>query len=161
YFYPDHSPNGIDSTQEQLTDNKNSGYNLRVNYDRPFDNKKTFLSVGSFYNQNNSHIVVDASYLKKPDNTLVRSDLLSNDFKFHQGILNGRVSLREILGENFSVTGGVSLERTAIHFELFKDNRDVKNSYWTWLPFANINRNWKDKLSLTLAYRRSIRRPGI
>ena len=37
----------------------------------------------------------------------------------------------------------------------------MKNHYLTWLPFANINRTWKDKLNLTLAYRRSIRRPGI
>ena len=36
-----------------------------------------------------------------------------------------------------------------------------KNNYWTWLPFANINRSWKDKLNLTLAYRRSITPAGI
>jgi hypothetical protein len=66
-----------------------------------------------------------------------------------------------LLKENFSVTAGVSVEHTAVSFELYKDNRNVNNDYWTWLPFANINRNWKDKLNLTLSYRRSIRRPGI
>ena len=86
---------------------------------------------------------------------------MSNDFKFHQAITNLRASVRQILKENFSITAGVSAEHTSISFELFKENRDVKNDYLTWLPFANINRNWKDKLNLTLAYRRSIRRPGI
>jgi outer membrane receptor protein involved in Fe transport len=91
----------------------------------------------------------------------VKSDLLSNEFKFHQTITNLRFSMRQLLHENFSVTGGVSAERTDVAFELFKDNREAKNDYLTWLPFANINRTWKDKLNLTFAYRRSIRRPGI
>ncbi len=161
FFNNDHTPNGTDSTQEQLTDNKSNGYNIRVDYNRPLNNKKTFFSVGTFYNRSNSHIEVDASYLKKPDMTIVKSELLSNEFKFHQTIANLRGSVRQILKENFSVTAGASVEQTAIRFQLYKDNREVKNHYWTFLPFVNINRNWKDKLNLTLAYRRSIRRPGI
>ncbi|MBL0131134.1 MAG: TonB-dependent receptor [Chitinophagaceae bacterium] len=161
FFNPDHTPNGIDSIQEQLTNNRSNGYNVRVNYDRPLNNKKTFFSVGMFYNRSNSLIDVDASYLKKPEMVFVKSDLLSNEFKFHQTITNFRASIRQLLKENFSVTGGASAEQTSIWFELFKENRDVKNNYWTWLPFANINRSWKEKLNLTLAYRRSIRRPGI
>lgn len=161
FFNPDHTPNGIDSTQNQLTDNSSNGYNIRVDYNRPLNNKKTFLSFGTYYNRNNSHINVNASYLKKPEMAFVQSDLLSNEFKFHQSITNLRASVRQIIKENFSITGGVSAEQTAIWFELFKENRDVKNNYLTWLPFANINRTWKDKLNLTVAYRRSIRRPGI
>ncbi len=161
FFNPDHSPNGIDSTQEQLTNNRSNGYNARVDYNRPLNNKKTFLSLGSYYNRSNSHIAVDASYLKKPDMIFVPSPLLSNEFKFHQTITNLRGSVRQVLKENFSITAGISAEKTSIWFELYKENRDAKNNYLTWLPFANINRSWKDKLNLTLAYRRSIRRPGI
>jgi Outer membrane protein beta-barrel family/Carboxypeptidase regulatory-like domain len=161
FFNPDYSPNGIDSTQQQLTDNKSDGYNIRVNYDRPLNNKKTFLSFGTFYNRSNSHITVDASYLKKPDEVFVKSDPLSNHFRFHQNITNLRTSVKQILAENLSITAGVSAEQTNIEFELLKDNQNPKNNYWTWLPFANINRNWKEVLNLTLSYRRSIRRPGI
>jgi hypothetical protein len=132
-----------------------------LSYDRPLKNKKTFFSAGSYYNRSNSHSRVDASYMKKPEGEFVKSDLLSNAFKFHQDILNFRGSVRQVLKENFSVTAGLSVEQTAIWFELFKDNRDARNKYWTWLPFANINRNWKEVLNLTLAYRRTIRRPGI
>ena len=91
----------------------------------------------------------------------IKSVLLSNEFRFYQAITNLRASVRQILKENFSITAGASVEKTAIRFELYKENRNVKNHYWTWLPFANINRNWKDVLNLTLSYRRSIRRPGI
>lgn len=161
YFHPDHQPNGIDSTQEQLNANFSSGYSIRLNYDKPLQNKKTFLSMGGFFNRSNSHVDVDASYLKKPELYMIGSDLLSNEFRFHQGVFNTRFSIKQVLKERFSITAGVSLERTSIWFELYKENRDARNHYWTWLPFATINRNWQDKLNFTLAYRRSIRRPGI
>jgi len=160
FFYPDHTFNGIDSTQQQLTDNKSNSYNVRISYDRSL-NKKTFLSFGTFYSTNNSHIDVDAAYLKKPDGNFEKSDLLSNHFRFHQNIMNLRTSLKQLLAENLSFTTGISAEKTFIAFELLKDNQHPKNNYWTWLPFANINRNWKEVINLTLAYRRSIRRPGI
>ncbi len=161
YLDTDHSFSGIDSTQQQLTDNRSNGYNVRISYDKPLANKKTYLSLGTYYTKSNSHIEVDASYLKKPEQVFQPSDLLSNHFRFHQDISNLRASVKQILKENFSVTAGLSVENTAISFELYKDNRTAKNNYWTWLPFANINRSWKDKLNLTLSYRRSIRRPGI
>jgi hypothetical protein len=161
FFNPDLTPNGIDSAQQQLNDTKINSYSGRVNYDKMLDNKKTFISLGTAYNRSNNHVTVDASYKKKPEGTMEKLDMLSNDFWFHQTITNLRGSVRQILGENFSFTAGTSVEQTGIWFELLKEGRDVKNDYWTWLPFANINKTWKEKLSLTLAYRRSIRRPGI
>jgi hypothetical protein len=161
FFNPDHTPNGTDSTQVQITDNKNSGYNIRISYDKPLVEKKTFLSVGSAYNRSNSHIIVDASYLKKPEKVFMPVDLLSNHFKFYQDVSNLRASLKQILGEKFSVTAGVAVEETQINFDLIKEGKEVGNNYWNFLPFANINKNWNDNLTLTLSYRRTIRRPGI
>jgi len=161
FFNPDHTPNGIDSMQEQVNNTKINGHNIRVDYNRMLDNKKTFISLGTVYNRSNNHVIIDASYKRKPDGTMMKMDLLSNDFWFHQTTMNYRGSVKQLLGENFSFTAGTSVEKTTIWFELLKEGRDVKNNYWTWLPFANINKNWKDKLNLTLAYRRSIRRPGV
>jgi len=161
FLNPDHTPNGIDSTQLQITDSKNSGYNIRVSYDKPLVEKKTFLSVGGAYNRSNSHIEVDASYLKKPETIFVPLDLLSNHFKFHQDVSNLRASLKQILGEKFSVSAGVAVEQTQINFDLLKAGNEVGNNYWNLLPFANINKNWDDDLTITLSYRRTIRRPGI
>lgn len=161
YFNPDHTPNGQDTTQQQLNNTRINGHNLRVNYDKMLGNQKTFLSFGTAYIRSNNHVQVDASYKKKPEGTMEPLDLLSNDFWFHQTVTNLRGSVKQVLGENFSFTAGTSAERTDIFFELLKESRDVKNNYWTWLPFANINKTWKDILSITAAYRRSIRRPGI
>jgi len=161
FFHPDHTPNGIDSTQNQLTDNFSSGQNVRVSYDRPLFGRKTFISAGSFYTKNNSDVEVDAFYLKKPDNMLADLPLLSNEFRFQQTVLNFRTSIRQVIAEDFSFTAGVSAEETAIRFNLIKDARQARNSYWTFLPFANVNKRWKETLNLTVSYRRSIRRPGI
>jgi hypothetical protein len=161
FFNPDHSPNGVDSTQQQVTDTKSNGFNVRINYDKPLVAKKTFLSIGGAYNRSNSHINVDAEHFKKPDGIWMPMDLLSNHFKFHQGVSNLRASVKQMLGENFSITAGVAAEATRINFELLEEGREAENSYWNFMPFGNINKNWNDKLSLTFSYRRTIRRPGI
>lgn len=154
-------PLGIDSTQQQLNHTRNTGYNLRADYNKPLGNKKTTLSFGSFYNRHNSHVEVIASNLKKPEGVFEKSDLLSNHFRFHQTVVNYRASVRHLIKERFSVTAGTSVEQTYIWFELYRDNRDARSRYYTWLPFFNLNRNWKEKYSVTLAYRRTVRRPGI
>ena len=161
FLNPDYTFNGTDSTQEQLNRTRINGHNFRLSYDKMLDNKKTFLSFAGTYNRSNNHVDVDASFKKKPEGTMAPLDLLSNDFWFHQTVSTLLGSVKQILAPNFSFTAGVSAERTDIFFELLKENRDAKNHYWTFLPFANVNRTWKDKLNITLSYRRSIRRPGI
>lgn len=161
FLNSDHTPTGNDSTQQQLNDTWNSGYSLRVSYDKMLKNKKTFLSTGSVYNFSNSHVLLNSSFLKKPEEVMVKSELLSNDFRFRQSITNLRFSVKQVFSPGFSATAGVNAEHTQVKFDLYKVQDGVLNNYWSWLPFANINRNWKDKLNLSLAYRRTIRRPGI
>jgi len=86
---------------------------------------------------------------------------LSNDFWFYQGVGNWRMSIRQLLGKEASVTAGAALEQTDIFFDLLTENKKVSNRYASWLPFANFNKNWKDKFSLTLSYRRTLNRPGM
>ena len=76
FFHPNHTPNGIDSTQEQSNRTRNSGYNFRANYDRPLIPEKTFLSIGSFYTRYNSDVTVDAGYYRKPDGQYIPLEML-------------------------------------------------------------------------------------
>jgi len=112
FMNPDGSFNGIDSTQRQLNDSHDNSVSVRVNYDKPFNNYKTFLSVGSYYTRNNSHPVVN--YFSKPDSVYLFNDLLSNDFRFHQGITNYRASLKQFIVPGFSVMAGTSMELDAV-----------------------------------------------
>lgn len=160
FLNPDRSPLS-DSLQQQNTDNRTSGYNLRFSYDVPLKANKTQLSAGGYYNGTQSHIVADAAYFRKADASWAGLDALTNNFRFRQTVGNMRASVKQVLKENFSLTGGLALERTHIHFDLIKAGRDTSNNYWSLLPFANINRNWKNRMSLTASYRRTTRRPGI
>jgi len=157
----DREKTGIDSTQQQLNDTWNNGYSARVNYDKMLPNKKTFLSIGGFHNRTASHVRMESSYLKKPEDSLVKSDLLSNDFNFSQTISNLRFSLKHVFSVGFSAVAGLNAEQTEIQFDLYEFNSRIFNNYWSWLPFANVNRTWQNKNSISLAYRRTIRRPGI
>ena len=152
---------GVDSTQQQLNDTWTSGYSARVNYDKMFGNKKTFISVGGYHNRTASHVKLESAYLKKPEDSLVKSELLSNDFNFTQHIHNLRFSLKHVFSPGFSAVAGMNAELTEIQFDLYEINSRVFNNYWSWLPFGNVNRTWANKFSASLAYRRTIRRPGI
>lgn len=160
FLNPDSSPNGIDSTQKQLNDNHDQGYNGRLTYDKLLDNNTTFISTGGFFNYNTSHVILNSMQLQ-PGNVYVKNDLLSSDFNFRQQVGNLRFSVRQKIGSQFSVTGGLSAENTQIDFRMEQSKQQVHNDYWTWLPFANIRQDWPDVLNISLAYRRSINRPGI
>jgi hypothetical protein len=161
YFNPDFTPNGKDSTQHQQTNNKTKGFSTRFYYDLPLANKKTFLSAGAFYTSSSSRINSDASYLRKSDLLWVPLSSLINQFRFRQQVTNMRASVKQILGSNFSTTAGVAAENTNIRFSLFKTSSEVSNSYWSYLPFATLNKVWTNQVNLTFSYRRTIRRPGV
>ena len=149
FLNPDHSSTGVDSTQQQLNDSWNSGFNIRVNYDKMLDNKKTSFSTGGSYSYLSSSVLLKTQNLIKPDNIFVNNSLLSNDFKFSQVVSNLRFSIRQIIVEGFSITGGINAELTNFNFDLYHDQKKVDNNYINWLPYANINKSWKDQMNLT------------
>lgn len=161
FLNPDFTASGIDSTQQQLTANKSWGYTLRTAWDKSFDNKKTSVSAGAFYSFSNSRVVLLSQFLKKPENSFVTSALLSNDFRFTQGVTNLRFSLRQILAKGTSISAGLTAERTQVHFDLYQLKDEAENGYWSFLPSFNFNKDWEGILHMTLSYRRTIRRPGM
>ena len=161
YFYPDHTPTGTDSIQQQENDSRIKGYNVRVDYNRPLIGQKTFLYLGSFYNYSGNLIDVTTKFLHRPDSSWVLSDPLSSYLRFTQTVTDLKGSLRQVIGKGFTVTAGTALERTGVAFDLFSLKKDTANHYWDWLPFANFNKTWESQWSVTLVYRRTIRRPGI
>lgn len=161
FLNADGTPNGIDSTQRQINDTRSNGYSLTVIYNRTLPNTKTSVSTSGGYARTNSHVILNTDFMKKPENVFQKSELLSNDFMFHQDVLTARASLKHIFIPGFSVTAGTAFEQTNFLFELFKDQKNEYNRYFNFLPFANLNRSWKNGMNMTLAYRRTIRRPGI
>ncbi len=161
YFNPNYTPNGLDSSQNQFIENQNVGYNLRISYDKTLANKKTNISLGNNYHFSNNDVDVNVEYKKKPENVFIYHPLLSNQFQFSQKQIGFRASVKQRLAENLSLLLGMNVEVTSILFDLIKENSRKENAYWNFLPFANFNKSWNDKLNLTFSYRRTIRRPGI
>jgi hypothetical protein len=161
YFNPDHSATGKDSTQKQETHNFFNGKNIRLNYDLPLDNKKTFISLGSFYNASRSAMNSDASFFNATSTGWDPLNALTNHFLFYQYITNMRGSIKQMFGENLNISAGLAAEQTRVRFDLFKTNSAENNAYWNYLPFARLSKSWEKIYSVSLSYRRTIRRPGV
>ncbi|MDR3716882.1 MAG: outer membrane beta-barrel protein, partial [Puia sp.] len=162
YLNPDHTFTGQDSTQRQENDSWISGYEVRVNYDRPLRaDQKTFFSFGSYYNYSSNLVKVTTSFLDKPNNQFVVSDPLSSNLDFLQTKTQFRASIRQQIAKGLNFTAGTSINRTQVQFNLYNLSKKTDNNYWNWLPFANINKTWDNQWSVTLVYRRTINRPGL
>lgn len=161
FLNPDYSFNGTDSSQQQNTNIKNSTISIRLNYDRLLKNNKFYLNLGNGWIRANNHNILNTAFLKKPDNVFVQNDLLSNDIQFHQNIFFYRAALRYTIQPDFNITAGAQLEQTTTKFDLVNDTSNYANNYWSPLPFATIIKKWKNELSITLSYKRSIQRPGL
>ena len=160
FLNPDQTLTGTDSTQQQVTDVKNHTGNIRLNYDRPI-NKKLSLSVGTNYIQFISHNILNTTFLKKPEMVFVYNNALSNDFLFHQNIYTARASLRYDFMQDFYFFAGIQEEHAKTDFD-FKNRIDTyANNYFSPLPFATLMKKWKNDVTITLNYRRSIQRPGL
>ena len=154
-------PSMSDSAQEQHEDDRGRSLQLQASYDRPMRGERTFLSVSASRQLNRSHVVLEG--FDKDPSTAQLTDVsrLSNEFRFRQTVDAVRASVRQRLGEKIWLTAGSGLEHTSIHFDLVRDDKQAGNGYLNWLPFANLSRSWGEGRTLTLVYRRTIRRPGI
>jgi ferric enterobactin receptor len=151
-----------DSTQNQFTRNRATNFSLRVNYTQPTKIKTLSWSSGFHWLANRNHNKLAAEYIRRSDQQLIPIPELANDFNFNQDVLGWRQSLVLRLKKKWSVTGGATLETTVARFQINTGTGDdARNQYAQLLPQLNARKQWTKNRSGTLAYRRTIRRPGI
>ena len=163
FLQPDLLPTGLDSTQTQLTDNYiTSGY-VNGYYNKPINDTGTSLiTSGATYSSTTYHNILNTSYLRNTDHVYVGSDLLSNNFFFHQSIFTGRLGLVIALPYKFKFIAGAQAEYTATNFRFIKGNApDANNSYWRILPNITLRKEFSRSLNTAITFRETIRRPGI
>jgi hypothetical protein len=166
FLRPDFTPSGIDSTQNQLTDNYSNAHSLRVNYDKPLKKKgklkNASLTTGVTYQRNNHHNILNTSFYKKAVDQFFISDLLSTDFKFHQSIATARAGITLQSKNEWRIIASAQAEQTTSDFEFIKGNAaNVTTSYLKILPSITIRKEFSKHFNTALVYRASIRRPGI
>lgn len=160
YLNPDNTPTGVDSTQQQGTYSKNHNISFNLNYDRPLG-KKFSTHLGTNFSRYNNHNVLNTAFMKKPENILVKNELLSNDFLFHQTVFGIRASFRYDIVPDFFINAGLLMEHAETNFDLRNDSNHYANNYWTALPFGTIMKKWKNDVNITFAYKRTIQRPRL
>ncbi|MBS1664129.1 MAG: outer membrane beta-barrel protein [Bacteroidetes bacterium] len=161
-FFQQYISSGTDSTQHTHNESRIKSYEIRTNYDKPLDAKaNTILSLGGYYNYSGNDVKVTTSFLDKSTQNFVVNDPLSSDLFFLQTRTNLRLSVRQTIVHGLVFTGGTSVNRTQVDFDLYNTGKTTGNTYWNWLPFGNINKSWEDGWNATLIYRRTIRRPGL
>jgi len=161
YLNPDLTLTGQDSTQQQHTKVKNNTLSVRINYDRLLKANKLSMNLGSHFIRFNSHNVLNTVYLKKPENLFITNGLLSNDIRFHQSVFALRGSLRYEFIPEFYLNAGLQAEHTTTLFDLSSAISNGRNDYWTALPFATLVKKWKNEVSFTFSYKRTLQRPGL
>ena len=160
YLNPDRSFTGTDSTQQQYTGIKNHNISFRVNYDKPLT-KKLSLNLGTNFFRFNSHNELNTAFMKKPENVLVKNDLLSNDLHFHQTVYALRAAARYDIVPDFYINAGLQAEHTNTLFAIRNSSSGYGNDYWSLLPFSTLMKKWKNDVSITFSYKRTIQRPGL
>ncbi|MBK7434552.1 MAG: TonB-dependent receptor [Chitinophagaceae bacterium] len=161
YLNPDLTQTGLDSTQLQNTTVRNHTISIRFNYDKPMKGNKLKLNTGANFSRYNSHNILHTEYLKKPEQVFLPNGLLSNDFRFHQTIFGMRFALRYDIVPDFYINAGIQVEHTETRFDLSQATTNNYNGYWTALPFGTIMKKWKNEVSVTFSYKRTIQRPGL
>src|SRR5688572_28012050 len=129
FLNTDRTPNGKDSTQQQLNVNNSGNGNLRVQYDLPLKGNKSFLSFGTFQQLSVSNIKVDALYIRKLDGASIPQTALSNHFQYRQYQSNYRASIKQLLRADLSITAGLAAEATNFQFNLYKTDSTAQNVY--------------------------------
>lgn len=160
FLNPDNTLTGIDSTQQQITDVRSNNFNVRINYDKPFS-KKISLNVGASDNRLISHNVLNTNFLKKPEMIFIKNTGLSNNLKFHQNISAVRAAMRYDIMQDFYFNSGLQVENTATNFDLENSSDTYARNYLSLLLFATVMKKWKNEISITVSYKRTIQRPGL
>jgi hypothetical protein len=123
--------------------------------------KKFSLNAGGTYNRLISHNVLNTQFMKKPEMVFIKNPGLSSDITYHQKVYTARTALRYDIMQDFYINAGLQAEQTITDFDLLNSTENYGNNYISWLPFATIMKKWKNEITVTASYKRTIQRPGL
>jgi outer membrane receptor for ferrienterochelin and colicin len=152
-------PNGIDSNQRQLIENKFVNSQTRLSYNRPLVSKSLSLNAGAgfiaTYNDNN----LQSYYLDKTMDQWVNAPLLSTEFLFNQSVSYVRAGLTWQVKKGWSVVGYAQPEFTYFNVSSKTADTSANKNYLNWLPGLTIRKEINKQHNINLVYRKTIRRP--
>ena len=148
-------PSGQDSTQNQFIDNYTTSYYVRTNYTKPIDKKENLiLTTGINYTNDDDHTILNASYLNKATNNLIKNEILSSNFIFNQSLAASRIGIIFNLQQGWRISLGEQAEYTLTSFHfLIGQTPNSTNDYWRFLPNITFRKEFNTQLNNTFTYR--------
>ncbi|MEJ7692304.1 DUF2012 domain-containing protein [Daejeonella sp.] len=142
----------------QFNESKASEQTFQIDYVHPVKKLNIEAGVKGILRENNS----DFQYRSfNSTNSLFELDpSRTNTFGNIQNVFGAYNSYQYNL-KNWGFKAGVRIEETIIDADFISTGSSVKQDYFNITPSININRSFKDKSSLNVAYSRRIQRPGI
>ncbi|MES3016374.1 MAG: DUF2012 domain-containing protein [Bacteroidota bacterium] len=142
----------------QFNESKASEQTFQIDYVHPVKKLNIEAGIKGILRKNNS----DFQYLSfNSTNSLFELDpTRTNTFSNSQNVFGAYNSYQYNL-KNWGFKGGVRIEETVIDADFLSTGSSVKQNYFNVTPSININRSFKDKSSLNVAYSLRIQRPGI
>jgi len=157
----DKTPITSGTVQRERRDNDNSTFSLRVNYDQPTGWKPLVVSGGFSYVGNKSDQDFNVYTLNSSGEEIL-IPRRSADFVFDQKVIGYRSGIVLRFPKKWMINTNMTLEQTLAGFEFAVDTiPDTRSRYHSWLPQANLRKEWSRNRTITFAYRKTVRRPGI
>lgn len=142
----------------QFNESKASEQTFQIDYVHPVKKLNIEAGVKGILRKNNS----DFQYLSfNSGSSLFELDpSRTNNFSNSQNVFGAYNSYQYNL-KNWGFKAGVRIEETVINADFISTASTVKQDYFNVTPSININRTFKDRSSLNVAYSLRIQRPGI
>ncbi len=142
----------------QFNESKASEQTFQIDYVHPVKKLTVEAGIKGILRKNNS----DFQYheFNSASNQFVIDPRRTNTFSNSQNVFGAYNSYQYNL-KNWSFKAGVRIEETIIDADFISSESIVKQNYFNVTPSININRTFKDRSSLNVAYSRRIQRPGI
>ncbi len=153
------APLGLDSSQQQLTNNRYVNTQTRLNYNRQLFSKQWTLNAGAGFLSTHNDNELQSLYLDKTQNAWLPAAGLSNSFLFDQAVWYLRGGFTWAAGK-WRIVAYVQPEWTRFSVKDKTTQAASSNTFANWLPGATIRRDLSKQTNLSLVYRQSIRRPG-
>ncbi len=142
----------------QFNESKASEQTFQIDYVHPVKKLNIEAGIKGILRKNNS----DFQYrsFNSASSLFELDPSRTNTFNNSQNVFGAYNSYQYSI-KNWGFKAGVRIEETVIDADFISTASTLKQNYFNVTPSININRSFKDKSSLNVAYSRRIQRPGI
>ncbi|HSC52211.1 MAG TPA: outer membrane beta-barrel protein [Phnomibacter sp.] len=153
-------PNGVDSNQQQVTDNRFFNSQSRISYNRNLFSKFFSLNTGAGFITNQNDNSLQTYYFDKTSNEWMHTAKLSNEFLFNQSVSYVRAGFTVRNQKGWRLIAYIQPEFTQFNISSKTADTSASNHYTNWLPGITLRKDLNKEHNLSLVYRKTIRRPS-